>query len=158
MSRSAFVLAVLAACLTTPAQAVSKWLRLTTPHVVVMGEVDERSLTEVGVRFERFHEVFARQFPKARDSGGVPVTVIVFGSGRGFDALLPVHDGKRVNTSAMFVGRPGASYVSMRLDRGEAAYPIVLHEYTHLLVRTMLGDVPLWFNEGLAEVPAARSR
>jgi tetratricopeptide (TPR) repeat protein len=48
--------------------------------------------------------------------------------------------------------QPGADrdYIVMQsLD--ETAYPIVVHEYVHLVLRHASGTFPLWLNEGLAE-------
>jgi len=43
-------------------------------------------------------------------------------------------------------------YVVMRLDsEGENPFHTLYHEYTHALLRLNFSNLPLWFNEGLAE-------
>ena len=46
------------------------------------------------------------------------------------------------------------NYVAMNAGRAELADSIVFHEYTHLLMGDTLGEIPLWVNEGFAELYA----
>lgn len=151
MFRTVLAAAAVAAGLTAGTGAASKWLRVTTPHFVVIGEVGQRPLRQVAVRFEQFREVFSRVFPRVRQTPAAPIQVVAFGSERAYQPFMPIYNGKRVEVGGLFVSTPGASYVSLRSDLGDQAYPVVFHEYTHLLVRNTLADVPVWLDEGLAE-------
>ena len=129
----------------------SKWTRVQTPHFVLMGEVGEGTLKRVAERFEQFREVFARVFPSTRQALPAPTLILVFGSERAYQPFVPVYNGKRVEVGGFFQGSPGTFFVTLSTEAGEAAYPTIFHEYTHLLVDNALANVPLWFNEGLAE-------
>ena len=43
------------------------------------------------------------------------------------------------------------NYVTFTMEEGIEQLDIVYHEYVHLVVNNNITNVPLWFNEGLAE-------
>ena len=112
--------------------------------------MSERQLKQVALRFEQFRETFARLFTGVRDTPA-PVVILVFGSARAYRPFMPVYNGKPVEVGGYFLKRPDVNYITLTVEGGERAYPTIFHEYTHLLVGTTLTDVPVWFNEGLAE-------
>jgi tetratricopeptide (TPR) repeat protein len=132
------------------APAAPKWIRLRTAHFELVGEVSEKQLKQAGLRFEQFRETFARLFPNLRQASA-PVVVVVFGSKKTYQPFMPLYNGKRVDVGGYFMGRPDVSYITLAMDGGDAAWRIIFHEYTHLLVGASLSDAPVWFNEGLAE-------
>jgi tetratricopeptide (TPR) repeat protein len=145
-------LAPLLLMLSVPAHVVAapKWLRLRTAHFELAGDVSEKQLKQVGLRFEQFRETFARLFPDLRQAP-TPVVILVFGSTKAYQPFMPLFNGKRVDVGGYFMSRPDVSYISLAVDGGESAYRIIFHEYTHLLVGATLADVPVWVSEGLAE-------
>jgi hypothetical protein len=149
--RCVLAIIALSVALVTGPEAASKWLRVKAPHVVVLGDGNPRTLKQVALRFEQVRDAVARQFPKVRQKPGAPVQVIVFGSERAYQPFRPVANGKRVEVDGAFVTGPGATYVSLRSDAGDSAYPTVFHGYTHLLVLNTFGGAPVWLDEGLAE-------
>lgn len=134
----------------THGASASKWLRLRTAHFELVGEASQKELARVGQRFEQFRETFGRLYPNIRQAAA-PVVIIVFRTTRAYEPFMPLFNGKRVEVGGYFLSRPNINYITMSLDSGEAAWRIVFHEYTHLLVGASLAEVPVWFNEGLAE-------
>src|SRR6185503_2558000 len=59
------------------------------------------------------------------------------------------------NTAGYFQPGPDVNYITLELtsdlNNEQDPFAIILHEYTHLLIRNTSGNVPTWFNEGLAE-------
>jgi len=152
MRRLGCVVIGLACCLAElQAAAPSRWTRLRTPHFVLIGENGDRPLRRVGERLEQFREVFARVFPATRQTMPAPTIVYVFTSERAYQPLMPLFNGKRVDVGGYFQGSAGAYYITLNTEAGDRAYPIIFHEYVHLLVGNSQADVPIWFNEGLAE-------
>jgi tetratricopeptide (TPR) repeat protein len=43
------------------------------------------------------------------------------------------------------------NYITLSLESAEQGLAVVFHEFSHLLLRNVFADAPLWFNEGLAE-------
>jgi tetratricopeptide (TPR) repeat protein len=131
--------------------APSRFTRLRTPTFTLIGEQGERPLRRVAERLEQFREVFRRVFPNAKQTMPAPIVVHVFGSERSYQPFMPLYNGKRVEVGGSFQPADGAYYITLNTEAGEGAYPVIFHEYVHLLVGTALADVPAWFNEGLAE-------
>jgi tetratricopeptide (TPR) repeat protein len=131
--------------------APSRWTRLKTPNFTLLGQHGDKPLRRVAERMEQFREVFGRVFPSTRRATPAPVIVHVFGSTREFQPFMPLFNGKRVDVGGYFQLSSGAYYITLSTEAAERAYPTIFHEYVHLLVGTTLADVPVWFNEGLAE-------
>jgi hypothetical protein len=152
MRRLVCVVIGLAFCLAEArAAAPSRWTRLRTEHFILLGENGDKPLRRVGERLEQFREVFARVFPSTRQTLPAPAIVYVFTSERAYQPFMPLFNGKRVDVGGYFQGSPGAYYITVNTAAGDRAYPVIFHEYVHLLVGNAQADVPLWFNEGLAE-------
>jgi tetratricopeptide (TPR) repeat protein len=131
--------------------AASRFTRLRTPNFVLIGENGDRPLRRVAERMEQFREVFGRVFPSTKQAMPAPIIVHVFGSKRDYQPFMPLYNGKRVDVGGYFQQADGAYYITLSTEAGEYAYPTIFHEYVHLLVGNALAEVPVWFNEGLAE-------
>jgi tetratricopeptide (TPR) repeat protein len=129
----------------------SRFTRLRTPTFTLIGEKGDRPLRRVAERMEQFREVFGRVFPSTKQAMPAPIVVHVFGSKRDYQPFMPLFNGKRVEVGGYFQQADGAYYITLSTEAGEYAYPTIFHEYVHLLVGNALAEVPVWFNEGLAE-------
>lgn len=103
----------------------------------------------MGVRLEQFREVFSRLFVRANFKSSIPTTVIVFKSDRSYRPFKPMP-----NVAGYFQSGPDVNYITLTTESRSTAktsFNIIFHEYTHLLINATSGNVPTWFNEGLAE-------
>ena len=64
---------------------------------------------------------------------------------------MPVANGRTVPVDGFFVDGADTNYITMNVEAGEQAFPVVFHEFSHLLLNGAFAQAPLWFNEGLAE-------
>jgi Flp pilus assembly protein TadD len=89
------------------------------------------------------------QLTRLRVHTAEPTCVYIFSNERGFapyrDAVLDVKDG---NAAGVFMERHGGNFI---LLRGDAEDRGVYHELTHQFLANGTGNVPTWFNEGIAE-------
>lgn len=118
-------------------------------NFVLVGNANEKEIRQVGVRLEQFREVFSRLFAKANFKSPVPTTVIVFKSDSSYRPFKPMP-----NVAGYFQPGPDVNYITLTTESGGTernSFNIIFHEYTHLLVNATSGNVPTWFNEGLAE-------
>jgi predicted Zn-dependent protease len=134
-----------------PVSAKETWTRVQSKNFLLIGNASEKEIKPVGVRLEQFREVFARLFPSTKVNSPVPTTVIVFKNEQSYRPFKP-----RENTAGYFQAGPEVNYITLQLVKDweggqQDPFNIIFHEYTHLLVQNTSGDVPLWFNEGLAE-------
>ena len=137
--------------LLAPFQAVAEWRALRTNHFHVIGDVSVGRLREVALRFEQFREVVTQLLPAALRAGGAPAVVIVFPDTRSYRPFMPVANGRTVPVDGYFVDGADTNYITMNVESGEQAFPVVFHEFSHLLLSSAFAEAPLWFNEGLAE-------
>ena len=130
------------------AAAKDTWISVRSKNFLLVGNVSEKDLKQVGVRLEQFREVFGRLFTKSNINSPVPTTVIVFKSDSSYRPFKPT-----ANTAGYFQSGPDVNYIALTTEvTGEQnPFKIIFHEYTHLLVKNNVENPPTWFNEGLAE-------
>ena len=141
---------VLLACV--PADASAKWTRLRSPNFLLVGEATEGRIRRTAERLERFREMLARVLPDAAAVSSAPTVVVVFPDSHAFAPFVP--PGRSRDLVGFSVSWEDINYIALNAGRAELADSIVFHEYTHLLMGDTLGDIPLWVNEGLAELYA----
>ena len=134
-----------------PAQAGAEWRAVRTNHFHVIGDVSAGRLRDVALRFEQFREVVTQLLPAALRAGSAPVVVIVFPDARSYRPFMPVVNGRTVPVDGFFVDGADVNYITMNVEAGERAFPVIFHEFCHLLLNNAFAHAPLWFNEGLAE-------
>lgn len=153
MKRFVLVLATLTLLLSfgplsAPVCAKDNWLSVRSKNFLLIGNANEKQIRQVGMRLEQFREVFAQLVPSAVNSSPVPTTVIVFKSD---DSYRPFKS--NANVAGYFQAGPDVNYITLTTEvRGQQdPFTVIFHEYTHLLINNTTPNVPLWFNEGLAE-------
>lgn len=135
----------------TPAIVDAEWRAIRTANFRVLGDVSPARLREVALRFEQFREVVTQLLPGSLTAGSAPVVVIVFPDARAYRPFMPVANGRTVPVDGFFVDGADVNYITMNVEAGDRAFPIVFHEYSHFLLNNAFARAPLWFNEGLAE-------
>jgi len=131
-----------------PVVAKDSWVSVRTKNFTLVGNASEKDIRNVGLKLEQFREVFTLLFPKMKFNTPVPTTVVVFKSD---DSYKPFKPGP--NIAGYFQPGPDVNYITLTTEVRGAQDPfnVIFHEYTHLLVENSVPNVPLWFNEGLAE-------
>lgn len=154
MKRSAVFFATVLCFLTLlPTQpsvwAKDNWVSVRSKNFFLVGNASEKEIRQVGTRLEQFREVFSRLFTRTKFASPVPTTVIVFKSDKSYAPFKP-----NPNVAGYFQPGPDVNYITLSTEprgAGQNPFSIIFHEYTHLLVNNNTGNVPVWFNEGLAE-------
>ena len=111
-----------------PVAASAEWRALRTQHFRVIGDVPAGRLREVALRFEQFRDVVTQLMPAALRAGGAPVVVIVFPAARAYRPFMPVANGRTVPVDGFFVDGADVNYITMNVEEGDRAFPIVFHE------------------------------
>jgi hypothetical protein len=126
----------------------TSWVSVRTKNFSLIGNAGEKDFRKL-LKLEQFREVFTRLFPKMRFNTPVPTTVIVF---QGRDSYGPFSLAK--HRRILSTGPTSTTLrSSTRSRRGtEDPFSVIFHEYTSpASSKTLSKEVPLWFNEGLAE-------
>ena len=126
------------------AAAAQTWTSAESEHFEVYTTGGDRTARDALTYFERVHAFFT-DFMKIAPQTKARTRLIVFTGDRQF---APYRPGEL--TVAFYQSGPERDYIVMRALDNEA-YPIVVHEYVHLVLRHSPGTYPVWLNEGLAE-------
>lgn len=154
-----------------------KWLRLTSGHFDMLSCTNERDSKQMLVELEQFRAFFFTLFPAGRAHDMRPL-IIVFNTRRQIEDYSPLQSAcncgglpgakfgiglkptepqpssqqvKKIN--GVFLPGLLENRIAMVNDQIEQGLRTIFHEYVHALARArMPGKIPIWFNEGLAEV------
>ncbi|HVP47397.1 MAG TPA: tetratricopeptide repeat protein [Bryobacteraceae bacterium] len=143
-SKSAAVLA--AVLLPYTAFAAEQWLKLQSSHFELYTTAGEKKGREAILYFEQVRDFFVRTGRTSDSAVNVPVRIIAFRSDKEFEPY-------RINeyASAFYLEGYDRDYIVMR-SISQEHYPVAVHEFTHLLVKHSGAELPIWLNEGLAEL------
>jgi Flp pilus assembly protein TadD len=122
-----------------------KWIGLFTPHFRLYTTNDARSATAALQRFEAIHSFF-EQAALFKGVPQTPVQIIAFSSDREYQAYT-INPG----AFAYYQRTRRGDYIVMR-DLAPEHYEVSVHEYTHFIFQHSGLTLPLWVNEGLADL------
>jgi tetratricopeptide (TPR) repeat protein len=123
-------------------------------HIVVAGNGSDGELRHAAIELEVFRDVLRQMFPSQRLASPVPATVVLFGDDASFARFKPVdQNGRRVDAVVgYFMPLADTNYIVANVHRdGAFSLEVAFHEYTHYLLEQNSRDIPLWFNEGVAD-------
>jgi Protein of unknown function (DUF1570) len=129
-------------------KADSSWVEAKTPHFTVVSNGRESEAAAAAEDLERFHALLAT-LRRADANLPLPTMVFAFRNTSSFRTYSPWPE--RDDVAGFFV--PGRYRNFLALDlapRGDSSGTLY-HEYVHQFVADNFPEVPLWFNEGLAE-------
>lgn len=144
----AFVLFLSFSAAPLSASAKDSWVSVRSKNFLLVGNASEKNIRQVALRLEQFREVFSNLFTHVKVGSPVPTTVVVFKDDHSFKPFKP-----SANAAGYFQPGPDVNYIALTTEQRGAqdAFSVIFHEYSHLLVDNTNGNVPTWFNEGLAE-------
>jgi len=137
------VLLVITACL--PARAAYQWTRLTSPNFELYTDATQKEGRDLLVRFEQVHSFFQKAAP-VRAPEEFPVRIIAFRQRDEFQSYAQTQ-----TAAAFFTSNAYRDYIVLS-NPSQEAFSIGVHEYTHLAIRHSGLRLPLWLNEGWADV------
>ncbi len=147
------LICMLAAAHAAPAK--DTWTSVRSKNFYLVGNASEKDIRQVATRLEQFRDAFTRLFSKANFNSPIPTTVVVFKNDDAYKPFKPVVDGKISKVAGYFLPGEDVNYITLTpaSSGSEDPYRVIYHEYVHQLVDNNLGrgNVPPWFNEGLAE-------
>jgi tetratricopeptide (TPR) repeat protein len=125
--------------------STDQWTRITTPDFELYTTAGEKSGRETVRHFEQVREFFLKASP-VRGPADFPVRIVEFQTEQQYQPFKPNNF-----TAAYFVSRSARDYIVMG-DQAAKNNSIAIHEYMHLIIRHSGLKIPLWLNEGWADV------
>jgi len=144
--RSLALVAALALAAPAPLAASrdDRWVELRSAHFELFTETGEANGRELLHYFEQVRSFFQQAF--GLNGRGRVVRIVCFRSPREFQ----FYQSSKIADAAF---HPGARHDYILIKSSAAGlYPMAVHEYTHLVLRATNHDIPVWLDEGLAEV------
>ena len=137
--------AAILATLSPNMKAAEHWICLTTPHFEMYTTNGEKQGTAALSVFEQVRYFFL-QNSKSKTASDTPVRIIAFHSEKEYRPY-------RVNEGAFayYVRSRKVDYIVMQ-DISSEHHQVALHEYTHLVIEHLGLQLPVWLNEGLADL------
>ena len=127
------------------ASAADPWICIHSANFELYTTAGEKTGREALLVFEEirtaFRDILGVKFPENK-----PVTIVAFRDEQEY-APYRVHAG----AFAYYMPLPRRDLIVMQ-DLLPEHYPMVLHEYTHLVINQAGMKLPLWLNEGFAEM------
>jgi tetratricopeptide (TPR) repeat protein len=139
------LLTVLLLPLCAPAAPPDAWLRMQTANFELFTDAGERTGREILQQFERVHSFFELAYSNKK-ANAKPVCLIAFRTAKEYQPYSP-------NEVAAAYFQPGSErdYIVMTAGVTDSAR-VPIHEYTHLMIHQSGQRIPLWMNEGTAEL------
>jgi tetratricopeptide (TPR) repeat protein len=131
--------------LCVPVSAADQWIKISTPHFELFTTAGEKKGREAILYFEQVRSFFLLASP-AKTAPEFPVRIVAF---RGEKQYQPY----RINEFAFayYVQGRNNDYIVMQ-DIVSEHYPVAIHEYMHLVIRHSGLHMPVWLNEGWADL------
>jgi tetratricopeptide (TPR) repeat protein len=137
--------------LSTSATAADRgWTQVQSAHFTVLTDTGEKQGREIALRFEQMRAVFGSLFHKTKVNIPVPLEIVAFRNQSEFRNYAPMWKGRPVQLSGFFQGSEDRNFIALDMSTSDP-YPIVYHEYAHLLLHGNFPTMPVWFDEGFAE-------
>jgi Flp pilus assembly protein TadD len=136
---------VLGVCAASPITGNAVWTGMATAHFALF-TTNKRDDGQVILQRLAMARLFYQQTGWASHDLKEPLDILAFGSGKEYDSY-------RINPQAFAFYQPTreGNFVVMRSLEPEH-YSVVVHEYAHFVVSQSELKLPLWLNEGLADV------
>ncbi len=129
--------------------AEPKWVHVKSDDFEIFSSAGDGDTRRVLQYFERLHSFSAQLFPQAisrKDKTDDPVRIIVFGSAKDYQEYKP-----NQFADAYYRQTGGRDYIVLGAV-SDNVFPLVVHEYMHLVIHYDGLNLPPWLNEGLAEL------
>lgn len=136
-----------------PAHAAeTEWLKLQTPRFGVVSQLGPESTERWAREFDRFIDAIQQLFG-ANDLSLPPLTIVLFEDARAFRPYMPNLQTDRDEVAGFFGNQATWSTIGLAgRSASTVTRRVVLHEAVHWVMSANEIDLPVWVDEGLAEV------
>jgi len=142
----------LAALAVPRASAREAWTRLDGDNFTILSPDSQREIRSWAVEFEEFRSGIGK-FLRTDDKALQPVTVVLFSSEHQMRAYKTLEKGRPTDVDGLFMRSPMGNFIEATTEaEDDRTRRLIFHEGVHWLTNTSDTPLPLWLNEGLAEV------
>ncbi len=128
-----------------------RWIRVETAHFTLFSNASPDHTIQVGRRLELFRLALSRFEPGLTVHSPQPTAIYVFRDDASFRPYKKRFGGAVDDLAGYFVAERDGNYVGLNASPRGNPFAPVYHEYVHYFINNNFPNVPLWFNEGIAE-------
>ena len=129
------------------------WIRVDSDHFTVFSNAGEATAHSVVVDLEALRTVLGMLFERMRLDSPVPTFIYVFDKPASFEPYRLYYQGKPKELAGYFTSRPLGDYAAIVSQHiHDDITRTIYHEYIHSVLDANRAELPLWLNEGLAEL------
>ncbi len=130
-----------------------RWIRVESDHFTVFSNAGEATARSVVTDLEALRSVLGMLFERMRLDSPVPAFVYVFDKPSSFAPYRLYYQGEPKKLAGYFSSRPLGDYAAIVSQHArDNITRTIYHEYIHSVLDTNQAELPLWLNEGLAEL------
>jgi Tfp pilus assembly protein PilF len=145
-------LLLLSVLIPTRAVADEAWTLVQSPYFTVLTTAQPEKARLWAMELERFRLVLG-QVVTVPESNLRPVTVVIFPNDRAMRPYKPLEKGKPQQIAGLFVKFGDSNAIMLALDANpEQVRRTIFHEVVHWYSHAGEGTLPMWLEEGVAEV------
>jgi Flp pilus assembly protein TadD len=127
------------------------WLQLRSPHFTFFSNASERTARKVALDLEQLRSALSQLNPGLELTSPIPTWIYVFKDTSSFAPYRLLYEGRSQSGEGYFIFHPYGNHAAINADPRGDATSLIYHEYLHDVLANNYPDLPLWFNEGMAE-------
>jgi len=132
-------------------RAQDEWFRIRTPHFSILSSGSEWQARTWALDLEQFTAAMQAGFPGRHDLP--PVTVVIFKRDADFRPYKPLDRGQPAAVSGLFARTAYSDVIGLDGEAtGIDVHHTILHEAVHWFFSNRPRPLPIWAEEGIAEV------
>ena len=140
-----------------PAEHRENWTEIRSPHFTVISNAGEHDGRRIALQFEEVRAMFEQLYPKLKVDSGKPTIVFALKNEDSLKLLIPSYgqNSKAMHLAGFYHPSYDKNFAVVRTDvsgNGPLSFRSLYHEYTHAFFRYNFRGLPLWLDEGLAEL------
>ncbi len=128
-----------------------RWIEVKSHNFTLFSNDGERSTRRIAADLEELRAVLTG-ISDLDQNASLPIYVYIFKHDQSFTPYKMLYQGRPAATAGYFLQRENANYIAINGGDRTDASGIVYHEFVHYFSSTNMPNLPLWFEEGLAEV------
>ena len=150
VSYALILMGVFALLSAAPTYAKDQWLQLRSKNFNVISNAGEGETQKLVLKLEQFRFVFSKL---VKTQNAAPITVVVFKNDGSYKPFKPLYNGKPANVAGYFQRSQDDNLITLNIAANDTRpLAVIFHEYTHFLTSRLPRPLPLWLNEGIAEL------
>lgn len=138
-----------------PDDPSDEWIRVDTAHLTLFSDASRNATVEIGRQMELYRVVLARLGPDLSADSPLPTSVFVFKNDLAFGPYKLLqrgrHAGMPANIDGFFIQPRDGNYIGVDATPDSSPWPVIYHEFFHFFLHNNFDDIPLWFDEGIAQ-------